>query len=82
MTKEGMDKFVESINLKYRADILYLEEVSQILGVSKQVLYKMTVKRISPPYFLIGTKKAFLKAELFKWIKANHVNHDEPKDKK
>lgn len=57
--------------------ILTIENVAEMLGVSKSYVYKLTSKRILPHYKPMGKVVYFKREEIEDWIFRNRMTTDE-----
>ena len=57
--------------------ILTIENVAEMLGVSKSYVYKLTSKRILPHYKPMGKVVYFKREDIEDWIFRNRMTTDE-----
>lgn len=67
-------KRVEANSLLAAKNVLTLDDVAALTGISKGYLYKMTCKKEIPYYKPNGKYIYFDRAEVEAWMKQNRVN--------
>lgn len=60
------------------ADLLTIEEVCDILKVSRSVLYLMRRKGEGPPAIMVGHRLRYRRPDLDRWIKDQPTSNGQP----
>lgn len=70
MDSDSIDTFEHSINSMYPGDMLMHTQVSEILNIHIETLYRMRVQGKGPPFVKIGKKVLYLKKDFFDWFRS------------
>ena len=73
---------MEELTLLGAKDVLTLDDVAMLTGLSKSYLYQLTCARQIPYYRPNGKQIYFDKKELETWMKRNRVNTVEEDEQK
>lgn len=88
MTEEQEKRIMDAIeeikkySLIAAKEVLLVDDVSMLTGISKSYLYKMTHNRSIPHYKPNGKCLYFDKREIEKWMRQNRVNTNEEAEQK
>ena len=68
MQKDSMSGFIANVEVMYPGDVLMHTDVSKILNIHVQTLYRMRTQGKGPPFVKIGKKVLYLKKDFYDWF--------------
>lgn len=68
MQKDSMSGFIANVEVMYPGDVLMHTDVSKILNIHVQTLYRMRIQGKGPPFVKIGKKVLYLKKDFYDWF--------------
>lgn len=77
-----IDRYIEQLENRYPDTLLNTSDLAETLSVSESALSIWRSAGEGPPYFKLGGKYKYLKADVISWIRNHYIENEDFTQKK